>query len=97
MLKDFTKETFDILIQAGQSNSEGYGFGNVCNPYEVNDRVWYFNSDGTFQMAQEKVANNAIQSNFALAFARKYIQGERATCLNFLTLENLALLNKTLI
>lgn len=74
MLKDFSKETFDILIQAGQSNSEGYGFGNVCNPYEVNDRVWYFNSDGTFQMAQEKVANNAIQSNFALAFARKYIQ-----------------------
>ena len=74
MLKDFSKEAFDILIQAGQSNSEGYGFGNVCNPYEVNDRVWYFNSDGTFQMAQEKVANNAIQSNFALAFARKYIK-----------------------
>ena len=74
MLKDFSKEAFDILIQAGQSNSEGYGFGNVCNPYEASDRVWYFNSDGTFQMAQEKVTNNAIQSNFALAFARKYIK-----------------------
>lgn len=31
MLKDFSKEAFDILIQAGQSNSEGYGFGNVCS------------------------------------------------------------------
>jgi len=73
MLKDFSKEKFDILIQAGQSNSEGYGFGNVCDPYEVNDRVWYFNGDGTFQLAQEKVQKNGIQSNFALNFARHYI------------------------
>lgn len=74
MLKDFSKEAFDILIQAGQSNSEGHGYGNVDNPYEVNDRVWYFNSDGTFQMAQEKAIRNAIQGNFSLSFARKYIE-----------------------
>ncbi len=73
-LKDFSKERFDILIQAGQSNSEGYGFGNVDDPYTADDRVWYFNSDGTFQIAQEKAVNNGIQSNFSLAFARKYIQ-----------------------
>ena len=47
MLKDFTKESFDILIQAGQSNSEGYGFGPVDNPYQPNDRVWYLNGDFT--------------------------------------------------
>ena len=74
MLKDFSKEKFDILIQAGQSNSEGYGFGIVSDPYVVNDRVWYFNGDGTFQIAQEKVQKNGIQSNFALSFARKYIE-----------------------
>lgn len=74
MIKDFLKDKFDILIQAGQSNSEGCGFGNVCDPYEMNDRVWYFQSDGTFQIAQEKPAKNAIQSNFALSFARKYIE-----------------------
>lgn len=74
MIRDFTGEKFDIVIQAGQSNSEGYAFGNVNDPYQPNDRVWYFNSDGTFQIAQEKVVNNAIQSNFSLAFARKYIQ-----------------------
>ena len=74
MLKDFSKEKFDILIQAGQSNSEGYGFGNVRDPYEVSDRVWYFNGDGTFQVAQEKVQKNGIQSNFSLSFARKYIE-----------------------
>ena len=62
------------MIQAGQSNSEGYGFGNVRDPYEASDRVWYFNGDGTFQMAQEKVQKNGIQSNFSLSFARKYIE-----------------------
>ena len=54
MIKDFSKEAFDILIQAGQSNSEGTAFGNVCDPYQPNSLVWYYNADGTFQIAQEK-------------------------------------------
>ena len=73
-MKDFSTEAFDILIQAGQSNSDGTAFGNVCNPYQQDCRVWYYNADGTFQIAQEKVANNAIQSNFSLSFARKYLE-----------------------
>ncbi len=77
MLKDFTKEKFDILIQAGQSNSEGYGFGNVSQPYQPDERVWYLNGDGTFMIAQEKVTNNGIQSNFSLSFAREYIKDGR--------------------
>ena len=74
MMKDFSKEAFDILIQAGQSNSDGTAFGNVCNPYQPDNRVWYYLGDGTFQLAQERVANNAIQSNFSLSFAQKYIE-----------------------
>ncbi len=73
MLKDFAKESFDIIIQAGQSNSEGYGFGNVEDPYEPNDRVWYMNNDFTISCATEKVAGNEIQSNYALSFAREYL------------------------
>lgn len=74
MLKDFTKETFDIFIQAGQSNSEGYGLGEVDDPYEPNDQVWYMNGDFTISCAEEKVAGNEIQSNYALSFAREYIK-----------------------
>lgn len=74
MLKDFTKDTFDIIIQAGQSNSEGYGFGPVEEPYVSNDRVWYLNADFTVSMAAEKVTGNEIQSNFALSFANEYIR-----------------------
>ena len=32
MLKDFSKENYDIIIQAGQSNSEGFGFGKTDAP-----------------------------------------------------------------
>ena len=74
MQKDFSQEKFDILIQAGQSNSEGCAFGYVADPYALDDRVWYFNSDGTFQIAQEKPVDNAIQGNFSLTFARRYLQ-----------------------
>lgn len=74
MLKDFTKEIFDIFIQAGQSNSEGYGFGEADEPYEPNDQVWYMNGDFTISCAEEKVAGNEIQSNYSLSFAREYIK-----------------------
>ena len=73
MLKDFTKEKFDIIIQAGQSNSEGYGFGLTDNPYTPDGRVWYMNENDTISLAVEKVAFNGIQANFALPFAREYI------------------------
>jgi len=74
MLRDFTKDTFDIIIQAGQSNAEGYGFGPVDEPYGPNDLVWYLNPDLTVSMAAEKVTGNEIQSNFSLSFADEYIR-----------------------
>ena len=77
MLRDFTCEAFDILIQAGQSNAEGCGIGPVDCPYEPNDRVYYLNSDFTVTQACERVVGNHIQSNFSLSFARKYIREGR--------------------
>ena len=40
MLMNFSGKAFDILIQAGQSNAEGYGFGDVDSAYQPNERVW---------------------------------------------------------
>ena len=74
MLKDFTKEKFDVLIQAGQSNAEGYGFGPVEEPYQPNERVWYLNADFTLSVAAEKVTGNEIQTNFSLSFADRYVK-----------------------
>ena len=73
MLRDFSKEAFDIIIQAGQSNAEGCGLGPAGNPYAPNDTVFYLNSDMTITQACERVVGNHIQSNFSLSFAREYL------------------------
>lgn len=73
MLKDFSKEVFDIVIQGGQSNSQGYGFGDVSEPYVSDSRIWYFNSDFTISEAHEKVLGNLIIGDYSLSFARNYI------------------------
>ncbi len=73
MLYDFTKEKFDILIQAGQSNSYGCGFGDADRPFEDDDRVFYLNGRFMIVPAAEQIFLNAIQGNYSLAFARAYI------------------------
>ena len=77
VLHDFTMDEFDIIIQAGQSNSDGCGFGDAVEPYQPDWRVWYFNQDRTIALASERVANNGIQSEFSLSFAREYIRNGR--------------------
>lgn len=73
MLKNFSEEQFDIIIQAGQSNCEGYGFGYVDNPYQPCDSVWYLNGDFTISRAAEIVRGNEIQGTLVLSFVREYI------------------------
>ncbi len=74
MLIDFTKKKFDILIQAGQSNAEGYGLGPASEPWSPDGRVRYLNGDHTVTPAAERVCGNEIQSDFSLSFAREYLK-----------------------
>ncbi len=74
MLKDFSKQKWDIVIQAGQSNSEGYGHGDAKNPVDASDRVWYLDQNQVISQAGERVIGNAIYSDFSLSFAREYIK-----------------------
>jgi len=72
-LLDFSKEKFDIIIQAGQSNSVGEGIGIVEKPYTVTDRVWYMHPYMYLELAQEYVMQNYAQSNYSLAFSQRYM------------------------
>lgn len=74
MLKNYSDEKYDIIIQAGQSNSEGYGFGDAAVVYRPNELVWYMNNDFTISRAAEIVIGNEIQSTFVLSFADEYIK-----------------------
>ena len=79
MVRDFSKEKFDIIIQAGQSNSEGCGIGDASNPYEPNDSVWFLNNYFTISQADEWYdwRRNHTTTTFSLSFAREYIQKGR--------------------
>lgn len=82
-LKDFSKEKFDIIIQAGQSNSDGTGFGTVEKAYQPNDRVWYLTGDWQvsgdfyFDTAKEYVQDNTVRTNFSLPFVQRYMDDGR--------------------
>ena len=77
MLEDFKKEMFDILIQAGQSNAKGTGYGEADDPWQPDDSVWMMNADLTLSRAEESVCGSEIRSNFAFAFAREYLNARR--------------------
>lgn len=81
---------YDIIIQAGQSNAQGYGYGETMHPYVPNDAVLYFCdkdfeefddtkycSDGSgFQVvvAKERNVGEHKVCNFALSFANEYVK-----------------------
>ena len=74
MLKDFSSEAFDIIIQAGQSNADGTAHGPIEDYYEPNQDVWYMNGNFVITEAVERVIyGNEIRSNFSLSFSREYI------------------------
>ena len=64
MMKDFSKESFDILIQAGQSNSVGCGYGATDEPYVTNENIWYMHSNFTISLAGEFVSANEVVGNY---------------------------------
>lgn len=72
MLRDFSKEPFDILIQAGQSNAEGSGYGDTVQPYVPDPRILYLEPDLTISLARELVQGNQVRGNFSLTFAADY-------------------------
>ncbi|MCL2751855.1 MAG: sialate O-acetylesterase [Firmicutes bacterium] len=65
---------FDIIIQAGQSNSEGCGIGRAAEEYAENPDILYLNGDFKIAVAGEAVAGGEKVNNFSLAFAREYVR-----------------------
>lgn len=73
MLRNFNIDEFDIIIQAGQSNSQGCGFGPVAEPFVENENIFYLDNDFIIRKAQEHIFGNEIGGNFSLTFCTKYI------------------------
>ena len=79
MLIDFSKFKFDIIIQAGQSNADGTGFGPAETPYAPDERIWYlqqghFRDGFIVRIAEESVFGSEIKGDFSLSFSSEYIK-----------------------
>ena len=68
----FSKEKFDIIVQAGQSNSEGCGLGDTDSSYAQNPDIFYMENDFSICMAHEYVSENLTVGNFSLSFSALY-------------------------
>jgi len=77
MLHDFSKDNFDIIIQGGQSNSEGCGIGPVEQPYEPHPDIFMMENNFSIMTAREKVWGNEAVGNFVLSFSEKYVKSGR--------------------
>lgn len=84
------KTGYDIIIQAGQSNAQGYGYGETACPYTPSDDVLYYcdfdferyddinrsdSGDGfKITVAKERVVEGYTICNFSLPFASEYVK-----------------------
>jgi len=83
-------EKYDIILQAGQSNAEGYGHGPAEHPYVPDARILYLTAgdpeageyypkgDYEIKIAEERphpdLAPDDRRGDFALSFAQKYVE-----------------------
>lgn len=85
-------ETYDIILQAGQSNAEGYGHGPVEHPYIPDSRILYLTAgdpeageyepqgDYEIRIAEERphptIAPEDRRGDFSLSFAQAYVAAD---------------------
>ena len=67
------KNAYDIIIQAGQSNSEGCGRGTVEREFKPVEKIMQMNKDFSVGMAKEAEDAAGKINNFALSFCEEYI------------------------
>ena len=63
MLRVYKNEKLDVFILAGQSNSEGWGFGETESPYEFKEIVLQMNGDFSVGIACERVMAHYYRIN----------------------------------
>ena len=80
-MEKYKSEVFDIILQGGQSNSEGCGLGPAVNEYVPDGNILYMtNIDmGNIEkakfdiaIAEERIWDGQKVNEFALSFAKEY-------------------------
>ena len=67
---------FDIIIQAGQSNAEGMGRGEVANEYLPTDKVYQLNASKKVEHTPEKVIITYADRPLSITIAEERTVGD---------------------
>ena len=83
-------EKYDIILEAGQSNAEGYGHGPVAKPYVPDPRILYYTAkdpaagdyypkgEPELRIAAERphpdLKPGDLRGDFSLSFAQRYVE-----------------------
>ncbi len=73
---DYSQEKFDIIIQGGQSNAEGCGYGPVCDEYIPSPEILYLLADKQALELPEGVLVEYADKPFSIEIAKERISGE---------------------
>ena len=59
-------QKFDIIIQAGQSNADGTGYGPVSKEWEISPNIFYLNVEKTVEMLSDNMRITYADTPFQL-------------------------------
>ena len=75
---DIAKEKFDIIVQAGQSNAEGYGIGDARKSVSSSDNIfWLVNDLKTTTVYDDVFSENMkfeYDNEYSIVNAAKFIE-----------------------
>ena len=61
---------YDIIIQGGQSNAEGFGAGAIDNEYIPNENVYFLEAEKTVEHLPERVIVEYANKDFDISIAK---------------------------
>ena len=61
---------YDIIIQGGQSNAEGFGAGAIDNEYIPNENVYFLEAEKTVEHLPERVVVEYANKDFDISIAK---------------------------
>ena len=74
---DYKNEKFDIVIQAGQSNAQGYGFGEVDQEYVPNEDVLCLTNEKKVEVVDNCLKVEFADKPFEIVVANEEIENDK--------------------
>jgi len=73
---DFKNVKFDIIIQGGQSNAEGTGYGPVEKEYVPSENIWYLKAGETVEIIDDNLRITYLDAPFRIEIAKEHGEAE---------------------